>query len=377
MFRADADSAWCVAFSPDGTHLAYGSGSENRYPDITPGTPLGTRYVAGGARGTVSVCDLRNGRTIWSAREPVAVLSLAFSPDGRTLAAATGWTALNAFYLDQWNGSVKGWHVATGEPAFQENEIATLVSYTTDGRLLTASSGSRIASKPSIRSEGKSRPLFPDSPYRVVLGFDPHGGRVSALADSSGLNTYDPVTGKQVGSTVPAQRAEIASCGRRFCALYAPGTQNRKLDVRSLDGGMWHYSIVPTKPADAAAGWSADGRFLATADTSGEVKVWDVERGAGHLRFYQKDLQLSQLGFSPDSARLATASYGVVATKEKGNLALVGTYGERQRIHTGRQSTGKPQRRSSRTLGSRRQPTDFIVTPATQPGLPSRVERRR
>jgi WD40 repeat protein/tRNA A-37 threonylcarbamoyl transferase component Bud32 len=327
VFRADVDNVWCVAFSSDGTRLAYGSGSETRFPAVAPGTPPGTLYVPGNARGAVAVYDLKNARPAWSAQEPLAVLGLAFSPDGRTLAGATGWTPTNALYLDRWTGCVKGWHVATGEPAFQEDEVATLVGYAADGRLITAANGPLVGTRSSIRDDGKSRPLFPDAPYREVLSIEPRGDRVTVLGDSNNVITYDLTAGKPVGHAIPAQRADVARCGRRFCALYAPGSRSRKLDVRSSDGGTWHYSIVPHENPLAATVWSPDGRFLATADSSGEVKVWDAERGAGRVRFYQNDLHLSQLGFGPGSNRLATAAYGVVATKETGVWRWLGPTG--------------------------------------------------
>src|SRR5262249_37417262 len=64
IFARDGDEIWDVAYSPDGTRLAWTTGVH-----------------------TVSVCDARTGEPIYSRTDPrFGPRCVLFSPDGRTLA---------------------------------------------------------------------------------------------------------------------------------------------------------------------------------------------------------------------------------------------------------------------------------------------------
>src|SRR5207247_1184949 len=59
--------------------------------------------------------------------------------------------------------------------------------------------------------------------------------------------------------------------------------------------------------AVVAAAFSPDGRFLATGDWFGGVKVWDATTPPEVTRLTEEATQLHDLAFSPDGRELATA----------------------------------------------------------------------
>src|SRR5262249_10279731 len=69
--RGHACAVWSLAFSPDGKRLASASGP----------APLSS-----GRGGEVRIWDMTTGEMVWTLTEPMSLYAVAFGPDGRRLA---------------------------------------------------------------------------------------------------------------------------------------------------------------------------------------------------------------------------------------------------------------------------------------------------
>jgi WD40 repeat protein/serine/threonine protein kinase len=116
----------CVVFSPDGEHLAYAIGDTSTNP---------TRD------GAVTLWDVARSKEVYTVMGLSShMLRLAFSPDGKSLAAGGN------------DGSVRLWDVATREqktPLFNHNSRVRCVAFSPDGTLL-ASGGADHADQVSV-----------------------------------------------------------------------------------------------------------------------------------------------------------------------------------------------------------------------------------
>ena len=277
--RGHFDRLTAVAFAPDGRTLA--SSSYDRTARVWPmppaalGAPLGRHgdqvravaYSPGGDllasadySGTIRLWDLRSGalHSQLEDERTSSLESLAWSPDGKTLASAGDGITL--------------WDADTGKPiATLEGHEGTVesVAWSRDGQLL-ASGG----------ADGTVR-LW-DVARRIQVGdaLTGHEGTVWGVA-------WSP------------DEATLASVG-------ADGT------LRFWDAGT-HKStgLVRLENEDVAqaVAWSPDGKTLATGSVNRLVQLWDAgtrapvgEPLAGH------ELELTSVAFSPDGRELVSAS---------------------------------------------------------------------
>jgi eukaryotic-like serine/threonine-protein kinase len=367
---APEKNIWRVKFSPDGKFLATASGdiesnsakiwnaetgAEVRSLDGHTArvrsidfSPDGKLAATGSRDGTVRIWDASNGQelkklSVKKNGQPLETNDLQFTPDGKTLIAAT-------------NSGIKAWEVSSGKILFNLSEAspALSIAVSPDGKLF-AHGGVDFAVY--IYETGTGKPVSRIARHEATINqivFSPDNKLIASASSDRTVRFFNVESGAEI-QNLKAHLSDawsiafspdgkfIATSGTDFKAFLWDTAEVMK--TSSFDFAFGTYigwsaiSADRTKVAltynvlkgfseqivwDIAAkkkivgfsneriesgAFSRDGAILATGHPNGEIAFWNSVSGAEIRRFKAHDGAVNACAFSPDGNRLVSGSH--------------------------------------------------------------------
>jgi RNA polymerase sigma factor (sigma-70 family) len=321
-----------LAFSPDGRVLASGSAeSAIRLWDTATGKSVGPKtaghqervtsvafstdggaIITGSWDGTIRVWDAATGkeRATLAAGAGAAVRSFTQAPDGKLLAVVRS------------DGSVRLFELPTGKEVRSLPGLA--VAFSPDGRLIAAGGSDASFIGLYERDSGRLvRDLRGHKTAVAALAFTEGGkalvsrGTASiglvipgdpALSETELVRAWDVATGKQLQSLPegPTLVNSLTSSSDGRTVVTIGGEGKTVVLVEAATGGRRAELSGHTHMLFRAK-LSPDGRTAVSAGVESAIRVWDLPSGKEISRLEGHRAAVWDLAFSPDGRRLASA----------------------------------------------------------------------
>ncbi len=287
-----------LAFSPDGKMLA-----------------ADTYFLAGGWGPKIGLWDVASGQLIGQLDSPdiPALKPMAFSPDGRVLAAGNGT-------------GISLWDLATRTPIGtplsghiddMHSDQAQAVAFSPDGKTIAFDSANKILLWDVATRRRIGGPIAGYAGTAGDLGFSPDG-KVLAVPDFSPvsdsrrsvINLWDVRTRRRTGSALSGHSGYIESIiFSRDGKMLASSAQDGTIIIWNVSSQQIIGAAlrVPSKSIPVSIAFSPEGTILISGNYDGTIDVWDVasQHPIGH-GLIGNDWPFGQLAFSPDGKSLAT-----------------------------------------------------------------------
>jgi len=232
------------------------------------------------------------------------VLSLAFSPDGATIAGSIGSGSETSKL-----GKIKLWDARTGALKWAvtgHTDFATTVAFSPDGNSIASGSLDHTVKLWDAQT-GSLRKTLNQQDKIHAIAFAPTG-KLLAIAGQKAVELWDSDTGELKRSLSSDGYANVAVAFSADGSLLASGDVSGKIQIWDVPGGTLKHVITDHTDVVDTVSFSPDGKLLVSGSYDSTVIIWNILTAAKLTTLPNAD-KITATAFSRDGRTLASGGW--------------------------------------------------------------------
>ena len=277
-------------------------------------SPNGRTLASGADDGTVKLWNVNTRTNIATFRhggQGSSINSVAFSPDGRTLASGGG--------VHYYNHTIELWNIAsqTNIATFTDHpDYIRSLAFSPDGTIL-ATGGNKTIKLWNVATRAKITTLEGHTSGVNSVAFSPDGTMLASGSTDNTVKLWDMTTLTNIATLVDDNRVTSVA--------FSPDGTTLALGLNSKQVSLWDMvkrekiaTIGSSAGGETPVAFSPDGTILATVAQSAYenlldsgttvIALWDVEKRTNIATFRGHSSSVESVAFSPDGTMLASTS---------------------------------------------------------------------
>gem|GEM_PF-712425 len=264
-------------------------------------SPDGNTIAAGLNNNTIRLWN-RNGTALG---EPLkghedTVRSVAFRPDGKTIASGSADRTVRLWGLD---GKPRG------QPFQGHEDTVTCVAFSPDGNTIASASVDRTVRLWGLDGKPSGTPLRGHAQTVTCVAFSLNGKMIVSGSEDGTIRLWNP-DGTPRGQPLTGHNDRVM--GVAFSPdsrILASGSSDRTIQLWDTDGkprgiiGVGHTSLVNS------VAFSPDGQILVSGSADQTIRLWEPDGRACGLPIQGHGEAVTSVAFSPDGNTIASGSY--------------------------------------------------------------------
>ncbi|KIK53166.1 hypothetical protein GYMLUDRAFT_1026911 [Collybiopsis luxurians FD-317 M1] len=267
-----------VAFSPDGTQIAFGSGDFN-----------------------IHIWDASTGEEVLKlVGHTGPVLSVAFSPDGSRIASGSA------------DKSLRIWNALTGQEVCKlhgHTDNVRSVAFSPNGTLITSGLDDASVQVWNASTGQEVHKLDGHTDYVMSVAFSPDGTLIASSSGDTSVQIWNALTGEKVhrldGHTSDVNSVAFSPDGKWISS----GSDDYSVRIWDAATGKEVHQLYGHSDWVRAIAFSPDSTFIASASDDKSVRIWNAMTGEEVHKLDGHTSYVMSVAFSPDGTRIVSGSY--------------------------------------------------------------------